>query len=236
MTVGTALSDEPVQTELPIPMSEVPSDVYPEEEVSSAASATDAEDADILRGLGALADLVTNASETLNQCLLTIEGKLSAASVAREEWVPIQAARSAIECVAAPDDRKRTQERIFGGVPVMILQMSAPTMLQQPAKRCEWQYELGYAVADQDWALMLRTSSFDSSTERDGSSEFSGLIPLREAPLEIKLKAIRELPRLFKVLDVGALDGATAIAIDRDVQEDAAPIAQAEEQAASSAH
>jgi hypothetical protein len=54
--------------------------------------------------------------------------------------------------------------------------------------------------------------------------------------LEIKLKAIRELPRLFKVLDVGALDETTAMAIDRDVQKDAAPIAHAEEQAASSAH
>jgi hypothetical protein len=226
MTVGAAISDEPVQAELPISMCDVTPDVSSDQQRPSSASATDACDADILRGLGALADLVANASDTLNQCLLTIEGKLSAASIAREEWVPIQAARSAIERLASPDDRRRTQERVFGGVPVMILQMSAPTMPQPSATRCEWQYELGYAVADDDWALMIRTASFDSSTDRDGSSEFSDLMALREAPLEIKLKAIRELPSLFKALDVGGPD--VPLQIGCDVLESAAAVVPVE--------
>lgn len=240
MTVGVAASDEPVQAELPIPMCEVASQassqISSDEERSSGASATEADDADILRGLGALADLVANASETLNQCILTIEGRLSAASVAREEWVPIQAARSAIERVASPDDRRRTQERVFGGVSVMILQMSAPAMPPQSATRCEWQYELGYAVANDDWTLAIRISSFDSSTEQDGSSEFSDLIPLREAPLEIKLKAIRELPSLFKVLDVGEPDVAIPMEMGCGVLEEVAAVVPVEEPAASQAN
>src|SRR5688572_809767 len=126
MTVGAAVSDEPVQAELPISADQTATD----EVIPASASESNDIDADILRGLGALADLVANASETLNQCLLTIESKLSAASIAKEEWVPIRAARSAIEPVATPDDRRRTQERVFGGVRVMILQLAAPTIQQ----------------------------------------------------------------------------------------------------------
>ena len=191
MTFVGALSEEPGQgqgeTSLPAPIADhVP--------------ATDESDADLLKGLGALADLLSNASETLNQCLLTIEGKLSAAAIAREEWIPIQTARSAVERVAAGDDRKRSQERVFGGVSVTILQLSAPAIEQPATKRCEWQYELGYSVADDNWVLMIRSASLDSSTEQDGVSEISDLMPLRDAPLEIRLKAIREIPSLMQVL------------------------------------
>lgn len=185
MTFVGALSDEPGHGhEEPPPVSPV----------------TDESDADLLKGLAALADLLSNASETLNQCLLTIEGKLSAAAIAREEWIPIQDARSAVERVAPGDDRKRSQERVFGGVSVTILQLSAPTVEHPATKRCEWQYELGYSVADDNWVLMIRSASIDSSNERDGASEISDLMPLRDAPLEIRLKAIREIPSLMQVL------------------------------------
>ncbi len=167
-------------------------------------------DADLLQGLGALADLLSNASETLNQCLLTIEGKLSAAAIAREEWIPIQTARSAVERVAAPDDRKRSQERVFAGVSVTILQLSAPATPPSATKRCEWQYELGYSVSDDDWALMIRTASIDPSNEQEGVSEISDRMPLRDAPLEIRLKAIREIPSLIQVLQAGIPDLGTA--------------------------
>ena len=191
MTFVGALSEEPgrgqEEASLPAPMADD-------------ASATDESDADLLKGLSALADLLSNASETLNQCLLTIEGKLSAAAIAREEWIPIQTARSAVERVAAGDDRKRSQERVFGGVSVTILQLSAPAIEQPATKRCEWQYELGYSVADDNWVLMIRSASLDSSTEQDGVSEISDLMPLRDAPLEIRLKAIREIPSLMQVL------------------------------------
>jgi hypothetical protein len=163
------------------------------------ALATDESDADLLKGLGALADLLSNASETLNQCLLTIEGKLSAAAIAREEWIPIQTACSAVERVAAGDERKRSQERVFGGVSVTILQLSAPTTEQPAPKRCEWRYELGYSVADDNWVLMIRSASLDSSNERNGA-EIADLMLLRDAPLEIRLKAIREIPSLMQVL------------------------------------
>jgi hypothetical protein len=234
MTVGTAASDHPVQAELPIPMGEIPTD----EEAFSCASETSASDADILRGLGALADLVANASETLNQCLLTIENKLGAASIAREEWVPIQAARSAIECVPSLDDRKRTQERVFGGVTVMILQMSAPTAPPQSAtKRCEWQYELGYAVAGDDWALVIRTSSFDAANDSgDGLPQFSDVVPLRDAPLEIRLKAVRELPSLLEALDAGTLDVAMPVEMGSEALDDTSPVAEAEAEPTPDAH
>jgi hypothetical protein len=191
MTFVGALSEEPGQgheeTLLPAP-------------IVDDAPVTDESDADLLKGLSALADLLSNASETLNQCLLTIEGKLSAAAIAREEWIPIQTARSAVERVAAGNDRKRSQERVFGGVSVTILQLSAPAIEQPATKRCEWQYELGYSVADDNWVLMIRSASLDSSTEQDGVSEISDLMPLRDAPLEIRLKAIREIPSLMQVL------------------------------------
>jgi hypothetical protein len=47
---------------------------------------------------------------------------------------------------------------------------------------------------------MIRSASLDSSTEQDGVSEISDLMPLRDAPLEIRLKAIREIPSLMQVL------------------------------------
>ena len=163
---------------------------------------TDQSDADLLQGLGALAELFTNASETLKQCLLTIDNKLSALGVGREEWVPIPTARSAVERVSkGPDDGQMSQERIFGGVPVMIMRLSAAPVPQVEVKRCEWHYELGYAVAGDDWAVMIRTASFNPANEQSGFTEYSDLMPLRDAPLELQLKAIPQIPSLFHLLN-----------------------------------
>jgi len=163
---------------------------------------TDQSDADLLQGLGALAELFTNASETLKQCLLTIDKKLSALGVGREEWVPIPTARSAVERVSkGPDDGQMSQERIFGGVPVMIMRLSAAPVPQVEVKRCEWHYELGYAVAGDDWAVTIRTASFNPANEQSGFTEYSDLMPLRDAPLELQLKAIPQIPSLFHLLN-----------------------------------
>jgi hypothetical protein len=163
---------------------------------------TDQSDADLLQGLGALAELFTNASETLKQCLLTIDKKLSALGVGREEWVPIPTARSAVERVSTGrDDGQVSQERIFGGVPVMIMRLSAAPVPQVEVKRCEWHYELGYAVAGDDWAVMIRTASFNPANEHNGFTEYSDLMPLRDAPLELQLKAIPQIPSLFHLLN-----------------------------------
>jgi hypothetical protein len=120
----------------------------------------------------------------------------------------------------------------------MILQMSAPAAPpEQAAKRCEWQYELGYAVAGDDWALVIRTASFDASNEGDGSPQFSDLVPLRDAPLELRLKAIQELPGLFRALEVGgALDVAIPAEIGGVAVEGASAIADEKEDAASETH
>jgi hypothetical protein len=210
MTPFAAISAEPVHEGTPVHAAvtqQASEPVRTDEEIRAEES-----DATLLHGLGALADLLSNASETLNQCLLTLENKLSAAAVAREEWIPIQTARSAVERIPAVEERQRSQERVFGGVAVTILRMSEP-VIERSAPRCEWQYELGYSVAGDDWALMIRTASSDPSNEREGCVEFSDLIPLRDAPLEIKLKAIREIPSLLQVLDGSPL-GADATASD----------------------
>jgi len=171
-------------------------------------SRADQSDVDLLQGLSALADLFSNASQTLNQCLLTIEDKLSSMVIAQAEWVPIQTARSAVEQVPPADepahDRQQSQERMFGGVPVIIMRMSTAENESPAAGRCEWQYELGYSVVGDQWSLLIRTATFDPSKQSDGGFTHSDLMLLREAPLEIRLKAIREIPLLIRLLAEGA--------------------------------
>jgi hypothetical protein len=89
---------------------------------------------------------------------------------------------------------------MFGGVPVMIMRLSAPVP-QAEVKRCEWHYELGYAVAGDDWALSIRTASFNPANEHSGFTEYTDLMPLRDAPLELQLKAIPQIPSLFDLLN-----------------------------------
>jgi hypothetical protein len=165
------------------------------------AGETDQSDADLLQGLGALAELFANASETLKQCLLTIDNKLNSLGVGKEEWVPIPTARSAVERASGdPDERQMSHERVFGGVPVMIMRLAAPVP-QPEVKRCEWHYELGWGIAGNDWALMIRTASFNPANEHNGFTEYSDLMPLRDAPLELQLKAIPQIPSLFHLLN-----------------------------------
>jgi hypothetical protein len=166
-------------------------------------------DVDLLQGLSVLADLLSNASHTLNQCLLTIEDKLSSMVIAQAEWVPIQTARSAVERIPAAEapareGRHQSQERMFGGVPVTIMRMAAPENEPPAAPRCEWQYELGYSVAGDKWALLIRTATYDPSNRNDSGFTYSDQMLLREAPLEIRLKAIREIPLLMRLLAEGA--------------------------------
>ena len=172
------------------------------------ATRTEQSDADLLQGLSALADLFSNASHTLNQCLLTIEDKLSSMVIAQAEWVPIQTARSAVERVPPADepvdDRQQSQERMFGGVPVTIMRMFTPANESPAAGRCEWRYELGYSVVGDQWALLIRIATFDPTKQIDGGFTCSDPMLLREAPLEIRLKAIREIPLLIRLLAEGA--------------------------------
>ena len=79
MTATAELSDAPVLAD---------------EGTPSWTPATDSVDTNLLNGLAALADLLGNASETLDQGLLTIENTLRAVSTTQEEWVPIQTTHS----------------------------------------------------------------------------------------------------------------------------------------------
>jgi len=167
--------------------------------VSEQTSAFGETDADLLQGLSALADLLTNASDTLNQCLLTLENKLNAAAIAREEWIPIQSAGSGIDRLLTEDECPASQERIFAGVAVTILKMSSAGPSQPTLKRSEWRYELGYSVAGDEWALMIRTASSDALKPDAASPEFTDVMRLRDAPLEIRLKAIRDIPALMEL-------------------------------------
>ncbi len=203
-----------------------PDEVVHAEEPAHAAEATQAEqpDADLLQGLSALADLFSNASHTLNQCLLTIEDKLSSMVIAQAEWVPIQTARSVVERVAPADepvdDRQQSQERMFGGVPVTIMRMSTPENESPAAGRCEWQDELGYSVVGDQWALLIRTATFDPSKQSDGGFTYADLMLLREAPLEIRLKAIREIPLLIRLLAEEAPQPTVDLIASADVAEE----------------
>jgi hypothetical protein len=123
---------------------------------------------------------------------VTIEDTLNALPPTQEEWVPIQATRSSVEPVQ-PAGEQPSQECIFGGVPVTIMKLDAP-----PTQR---EYQLGYSRVGAGWALMVRTASVQPSNGHEGFCEFSDLTPLREAPLEIRLKGIREIPNLMKLLD-----------------------------------
>ncbi|RPI57476.1 MAG: hypothetical protein EHM55_01725 [Acidobacteria bacterium] len=176
-----------------------------DDDTSPSAAASDNADTELLTGLGALADLISDASETLNQCLSTIEDKLSALLVTKEEWIPIKTARSAVERVSPPCEAQSSQERMFGGVAVTIMKFGAMATQPERAPLCEWQYELGYSAAGDEWSLMIRTASSDGLSQR--AAEFSDLMPLREAPLEIRLKAIREIPDLIQLLDGRTGDG-----------------------------
>jgi hypothetical protein len=183
-----------------------PSDatVRADEEESPAAPLTNTLDADLLRSLGELADLLGSGSETLNQCLLTVEDTLNALSITKDGWVPIQTVRSFIERVP-PEDEETSQERVFGGVPVTIMKLGAPATQQDRTQPCEWRYEVGYSVVGDGRALTIRTASLEPSNERDGFGGFSDVKLLREAPLEIRLKAIREIPSLIiRLLDSGS--------------------------------
>ena len=158
-------------------------------------------DVDLLHGLGALAELLGSASETLNQCLLTIEDTLNALSITQEAWVPIQTDRSFVERVPAEDGQQTSQQRLFAGVLVTILKLDEPASQQAGTPRCEREYQLGYSRVGDSWALMIRTTSFQPSNGDEGLCRFSDLTPLRDAPLEIRLKGIREIPSLIKLLD-----------------------------------
>jgi hypothetical protein len=89
-------------------------------------------------------------------------------------------------------------------VPVIIMRMSAPEQHSPVAGRCEWQYELGYSVVGEQWSLLIRTATLGPSKQTDGGFIYSDVMLLREAPLEIRLKAIREIPLLIRLLAEGA--------------------------------
>ncbi len=198
MSAVTALSATPVRAD---------------EDQLPSAPLSDSADAGLLQGLGLLADLINDASETLNQCLSTIENQLRALPAPREEWIPLKAVRSAVELALPPCAEQASQERMFGGVSVTIMKFGAlTTQFEKP--RCQWHYELGYSATGDEWALMIRTSSADRSNQRDGSTEFSDLMALRDASLEIRLKAIREIPDLIQLLD-----GKTKVTPDSDAVE-----------------
>lgn len=172
--------------------------------------ATNSADTNLLHGLAALADLLSNASETLNQCVLTIEDTLRAVSTTQEEWVPIRTTYSAVQ--TGGDDRT-PQECIFGGVPVAILKVGVPQSQQAGA---QWEYQLGYSRVGNRWALMVRTASLQPSNENEGFWQFSDVKLLRDAPLEIRFKAIREIPNLMKLLDSRGLPIASDVPITAD--------------------
>jgi hypothetical protein len=154
------------------------------------APAIDALDADlILHGLSVLTDLLNEASETLHQCLLTIEDKLQALPITQERWVPIHAAHVPAADAPASHGEQTVQERVFSGVAVTIIKLGSSANHDNAARR-ERRYELGYAAAGEAWALVTRLAG---AAERQ---------PLRDAPLDFRLKAIREIPALLKALDV----------------------------------
>lgn len=159
---------------------------------------TDAVDADLLQSLSTLAHLFSNASETLNQCLQTIEDQLNALSITEEEWVPIQGTRFSAEHAEPEGGEQTSQEYVFGGVSVTILKLDAPAR-QQTSHECE--YQLGYSRSGDGWALMIRTARFQPSNGNDGFCQFSDEKLLRHAPLEIRLKGIRFVPSLIDLLD-----------------------------------
>jgi hypothetical protein len=146
-------------------------------------------DADLLlHGLGVLADLLGEASETMNQCLLTIEDKLQTFPITQEQWVPIAAALAPLDAAAArPDDPAAVQERVFGGVAVTIMKLG-PTADKTAPQPAAPRHELGYAPIDGAWALVTRSVASD-------------LKLLRDLPLEFRLKAIREVPTLLKAIE-----------------------------------
>jgi hypothetical protein len=164
----------------------------------------DALDADLLlHGLSVLSDLLNEASETLHQCLLTIEDRLQALPIAQERWVPIPGASVPAADVPASHGEQTVQQRVFSGVAVTIMKLGSSANQDDPARR-ERRYELGYAAAGDAWALVTRLAG---AAERQ---------PLRDAPLDFRLKAIREIPALLKALDVGrpaASEAAPAAAI-----------------------
>ena len=170
--------------------------VRADEATQPLAAVSDSVDAELLHGLGALADLLSDASETLNQCLVTIEEMLNALPPTQEEWVPIQTTRSSVERVQPEGAEQPSQECVFGGVAVTILKLDAPA-----SQEARTEYQLGYSRVGDGWALMVRTASFQPSNGHEGFCQFSDLKPLREAPLEIRLKGIREIPNLMKLLD-----------------------------------
>jgi len=119
---------------------------------------------------------------------------------------------------------------MFGGVPVTIMRFAAPEPQPVRTQRCEWQYELGYSTTgDDEPALMIRTVSFDHT---DDSSRVSDLMPLRDAPLEIRLKAIREVPTLIQLLDSLAAEGLESPAAEGLEDETQVPAVAAPEIAA----
>ena len=83
-------------------------------------------------------------------------------------------------------------------MPVTILKVSA---LGSQEAGTQWEYQLGYSRVGDRWALMVRTASLKPSNENEGFWQFSDVRALRDAPLEIRLKGIREIPSLIKLLD-----------------------------------
>jgi hypothetical protein len=191
---------QPDEFGAPVQADESESDamVQADEGTQALEAVSDSVNAELLQGLGALADLLSDASETLNQCLVTIEDTLNGLSPMQEEWVPIQTTRSSVECVQPEAGEQPSQECVFGGVPVTILKLAVPASQEAGT---QWEYQLGYSRVGAGWALMVRTARFQPSNGHEGFCQFSDLKPLREAPLEIRLKGIREIPSLIKLLD-----------------------------------
>jgi hypothetical protein len=164
---------------------------------------TDSVDVDLLQGLDALADLLGNASETLTEGLLTVEDNLNALPITQEEWVPIQGTRSSVESIETEDVGQTSQEYVFGGVPITILKLGGPVRQETRPQWNESEYQLGYSRVGNGWALMIRTARSQPSNGNgdDVCWQFSDEKPLVLAPLEVRLKGIREIPSLIKLLD-----------------------------------
>jgi hypothetical protein len=161
----------------------------------------DALDADLLlHGLGVLADLLGEASETMNQCLLTIEDKLHALPISQERWVAVKAAVPPTDPVQPKEEE---QTRVFGGVAVTIMKLGSAG----PQDAGATDYELGYAPLGDAWALVIRKVAAPVNSG-SRTAEVSELKLLRCVPLEFRLKAVREIPALLRALDVPCSDAA----------------------------
>jgi hypothetical protein len=144
---------------------------------------------DALQGLEILVDLFDQTCEMMNRGVLSIETALNALHVAGEAWVPVSVEAPPADPPADVAEAEPVpEEHLFNGIPVTIMKLSRP-LCPDAGRRAANQDQLGYGRLGDRSAILFRPANSEDA------------VPLVDAPIEARLRALRAVPRLLAAIE-----------------------------------